>query len=478
VAVPPETTPVARSGASQPHTAPVFDIGVDERVRVSSAIGLGIQNILGMAGLLIFPALIGTAFKLSTSDTAYLYGVTFMTSGLVVILQSVFLLRLPIIQGPYAGSLAALLAVGHGIGHGKGGLGAAFGSMVVAGLIWCVLALPLKRFGLITYLGRFVRDPIISAVIVLILATQLTSTALPNWLGTPQSPGFPGINLIAGAVGAVLVVALTVLPRGKLLRRLAVLVAVVAGTIVYAVFEPTSFGDVGQNLGVTVPRIFPFGFAVQGDLVLIFFITLLPAIAESIATYDIVAGWGGQDLSPYRVSQGVFGEVLGSTIGAIFGGMSTLAYPDNIGLLRVTKVGSRYVTLTTGIILLVLGGLNPFDRLLQAVPLPVLAAVGTVLFGVLFTSAIDVLGSVRWTRENLMLGGVPFITAIGGLFIPATTLHAMPMVIQLVFGQPLILGTVLLIVMKGAFGLRRLGDRELENRVLGGQEPGNADAEV
>jgi xanthine/uracil permease len=438
---PPETVPAK----------PVFDIGIDDRVRISSAIGLGVQNILGMAGLLIFPALIGTAFKLSTTDTAYLYGVTFMTSGLVVILQSVFLLRLPIIQGPYAGSLAALLAVG----HGPGGLGAAFGSMTVAGMIWCVLALPLKRFGLITYLGRFVRDPIISGVIILILATQLTSTALPNWLGTAESKGFPGINLLAGAVAAILVVVFTVLPKGTLLRRGAVLVAVVLGTVVYAVFEPTSFGEVGRNLGVTVPRFFPFGFAVQPDLVLIFFVTLLPAIAESIATYDIVAKWGRQELSPHRVSQGVFGEVLGSTVGAVFGGMSTLAYPDNIGLLRVTKVGSRYVTLTTGIILLVLGGLKPFDRLLQAVPLPVLAAAGTVLFGVLFASAIDVLGGVEWTRENLMLAGVPFITAIGGLFIPAATLHAMPMLVQLVFGQPLILGTLLLIVMKAAFGLTR-----------------------
>ncbi len=450
---------------TQVRTAPVFDVGIDEKVPVGTAIGLGVQNILGMAGLLIFPALIGAAFKLSPSETAYLYGVTFMTSGLVVILQSVLLLRLPIIQGPYAGSLAALLAVGHAKG---GSLGAAFGSMVVAGLIWCVLAVPLERFGLITYLSRFVRDPIISAVIVLILATQLTSTALPNWLGTPESPGFPSVNLLAGAVGAVLAIVLTVLPKGRILRRLAVLVAVVAGTVVYAVFEPTRFGDVGQNLGVTVPRFFPFGFAVHGELVLIFFITLLPAIAESIATYDIVAGWGGQDLSGHRVSQGVFGEVLGSTIGAVFGGMSTLAYPDNIGLLRVTKVGSRYVTLTTGVVLLVLGGLNPFDRLLEAVPLPVLAAVGAVLFGVLFSSAIDVLGQVRWTRENLMLAGVPFITAIGGLFIPVPTLHAMPMTVQLVFGQPLILGTGLLIVMKAAFGLRHLGDRDLEERVLAG----------
>jgi len=430
---------------------PVFDVGIDDKVRVGSAVGLGIQNILGMAGLLIFPALIGTAFKLSTTDTAYLYGVTFMTSGLVVILQSVLLLRLPIIQGPYAGSLAALLAVG----HGRGGLGAAFGSMVVAGLIWCVIAVPLKRFGPITYLAKFVRDPIISGVLVLILATQLTSTALPNWLGTPTSPGFPWVNLLSGGVAAALVIALTLLPKGKLLRRGAVLVAVVVGTLVYALLAPTNFGAVGENLGVTVPRIFPFGFEVQADLVLIFFITLLPAIAESIATYDIVAGWGEQELSGQRVAQGVFGEVLGSTVGAVFGGMSTLAYPDNIGLLRVTKVGSRYVTLATGVILLVLGGLGPFDRLLQAVPLPVLAAAGTVLFGVLFASAIDVLSGVHWSRDNLMLAGFPFITAIGGLFVPPATLKVMPAVVQLILGQPLIIGTVLLVVLKLAFGLRR-----------------------
>jgi xanthine/uracil permease len=436
-------------------TAPdVFDVGIDDRVPVTTAIGIGIQNILGMAGLLIFPALLGTAFHLSTQDTAYLYGVTFMTSGLVVILQSVFLLRLPIIQGPYAGTLAALLAVGH-----DGGLGTAFGSMVVAGVIWCLLALPIKGFSLIGYLSRFMRDPVIPGVLVMILATQLTSTALPNWLGTPTSPGFPVVNLVTGAIAVIVLIALTVLPgrgrRGTLLRRGAVLLAIIVGTVAYALVEPTTFGDVAKHASITMPRIFPFGFGVRGDLVLIFFITLLPAVAESIATYDIVAGWGGHDLPPHRVAQGVFGEVFGSTVGSVFGGLTTLAYPDNIGLLRVTRVGSRYVTLTTGIILLVLGGLGPFDGLLQAVPLPVLAAAGTVLFGVLFASSIDVLSRAEWNQENIMIAGMSFITAIGGLFIPATTLHAMPMVVQLILGQPLILGTLLLIIMKLAFGLRR-----------------------
>ncbi|HEX4223473.1 MAG TPA: solute carrier family 23 protein [Pseudonocardiaceae bacterium] len=431
-----------------PTTTParVFDVGVDDRVPVTTAAGLGLQNILGMAGLLIFPALLASSYHMSTTDTAYLYGITFMTSGLVVILQSVFLLRLPVIQGPYAGTLAALLATGH-----RAGLAAAFGSMFVAGLIWCVLALPIRRISVIARISGFLRDPIISGVIVLILAAQLTSTALPNWLGTPTSPGFPLVNLGAGFLAAAVVIVLTLLRPGRgrtLLRRGAVLIAIVAGTAAYAIFAPTSFADVGQHVGLTAPRVFPFGFAVRGDLVLVFFITMLPAVAESIATYDIVARWGEQELTGDRTAQGVFGEVLGSTIGNLFGGLSTLAYPDNIGLLRVTRVGSRYVTLATGIMLLVLGGLEPFDHLLEAVPLPVLAAAGTVLFGVLFASAVELLGDVARDQRNLLLAGVPFITAIGGLFIPTATLNALPSIVQLILGQPLILGTVLLIVLK------------------------------
>jgi xanthine/uracil permease len=427
---------------SSAKSSKVFEVGVDDRVPVGTSIGLGLQNILGMAGLLIFPALLAAAFHMSTTDTAYLYGITFMTSGLVVILQSVFLLRLPVIQGPYAGTLAALLATGH-----RAGLAAAFGSMFVAGLIWCVLALPIRRISLIARVSGFLRDPILSGLIVLILATQLTSTALPNWLGAPHSPGFPLVNLGAGLVAAALVVVL-MLVRKPLLRRGAVLIAIIVGTGCYAIFAPTSFADVGQHLGLTLPRAFPFGFAVRGDLVLVFFITMLPAVAESIATYDIVARWGEQELTGERTAQGVFGEVLGSTIGNLFGGLSTLAYPDNIGLLRVTKVGSRYVTLATGIILLVLGGLAPFDHLLEAVPLPVLAAAGTVLFGVLFASAFELLADVARDQRTLLLAGIPFITAIGGLFIPATTLAALPSTVALILGQPLILGTVLFIVLK------------------------------
>jgi hypothetical protein len=49
--------------------------------------------------------------------------------------------------------------------------------------------------------------------------------------------------------------------------------------------------------------------------------------------------------------------------------------------------------------------------------------------------------------RNARLAGVPFITAIGGLFTPAATLAAAQHV-ALILGQPLIPGAVLLVVLK------------------------------
>jgi hypothetical protein len=66
---------------------------------------------------------------------------------------------------------------------------------------------------------------------------------------------------------------------------------------------------------------------------------------------------------------------------------------------------------------------------------------------VLFAGAFGMLAAVPRNQRNLLLAGVPFITAIGGLFTPAATLAAAQHV-ALILGQPLIPGAVLLVVLK------------------------------
>ena len=109
--------------------------------------------------MFVFPGLLGRSFNMPPEQIAYLYGMTFAVCGVITVLQSVLLLRLPIMQGPYAGSFAAMMAVGHLQG---GGLGAAYGSFFVASLIWCALTMPVRRISFIGLFARFLRAPIIS----------------------------------------------------------------------------------------------------------------------------------------------------------------------------------------------------------------------------------------------------------------------------------------------------------------------------
>ena len=375
--------------------AEMFDVGIDEKINWVEALVLGLQNILGMTGMLLFPGILALTYHLSPVQSAYLYGITFMTSGLVTILQSVILLRLPIAQGPYAGTFAALLAIG--LNHGN--LGIAFGSLIVAGAIWCVLSIPIEHVSVIGYVAKYIQSPLVSGTVLLILMTQLTSVGLPTWIGQPNSPGFPLVNVFSGAVVVVLTILLTLVAPKKI-RRVAVLVGILVGAIVYSLFEPISFHQVAVAPVFMAPKLFPFGFGVNTSMVIIFFISFLPAIAESIALYQVVANWGNQELTTVRVSQGVFGEVFGSTIGALFGGMSTITYPDNVGMLRTTRVGSRYATLTAGVMLLVLGSIVKVDMVLVAIPMPLLAAAGTLLFGVIFMSGVEMLSKVSWNQAS------------------------------------------------------------------------------
>ncbi len=77
-----------------------FDMGINERLPLPQLVVLALQNVFGMTGMFVFPGILGRAFHLADAQIAYLYGMTFMACGIITILQSVLLLRLPIAQAP------------------------------------------------------------------------------------------------------------------------------------------------------------------------------------------------------------------------------------------------------------------------------------------------------------------------------------------------------------------------------------------
>jgi xanthine/uracil permease len=420
----------------------VFDVRIDEKLPYGQLFMLGLQNVFGMTGMFVFPGIMGRAFNLPPTQIAYLYGMTFIVCGVVTILQSVLLLRLPIIQGPYAGSFASLLAVGH---LQNGGLGAAYGSFFVAALIWCVLSVPIRGVSVIGLFARFLRAPLISSMIVIFIMLQISNVALPGWIGLPQSPGFPYVNIFSGLLAVAVLIAVSV--WGGSFRRAAILIALVVGTAAYALSRPVSLAAVASAPILVTPKLFPFGFAVQTNLVIVFLLVLLPASVGSMALYQMVGEWDKQTVTPARMSQGVFAIGLGGVLAGALGGFSTIVYPDNVGMLRTTRIGSRYATLAAGVLLIVLGGCIKFDMLLVVVPLPVLSAAATVLFGIVLMHGVQMLAKVEWDDRRFIVSGLAMLVALGGMFLPPEVLNQMPLITKLIVTQPVIIGGVILVVL-------------------------------
>lgn len=424
----------------------VFDIGINERLAPAQFFLLGLQNVFGMTGMFVFPGLLGRSFNLAPEQIAYLYGMTFATCGFITILQSVWLLRLPIVQGPYAGSFAALLAVGH---LQSGGLGAAYGSFFVASLILCALTVPIRGFSFMGLFARFLREPIISGIIVMLVIIQISNVALPNWIGAPGTPGFPVTNIVAGAVAVAVLVGVSVWARTAW-RRAAILCGLAAGAVCFAVVHPISFAAVARAPWLVTPRWFPFGFGVNVELVFVFLMVLIPPGLGSMAMYQMVADWGGEKLSAGRMSEGIFGVALGSVLGAIVGGLSTIAYPDNMGMLRATRVGSRYATLAAGILLIALGGFIKFDMLIVLVPQPVVSAAATLLFGIVFMHGVQMLARVDWDERKFIVAGLAVLVGLGGMFVSPQALAEMPLLARLFIQQPVISGGLTLVILHSA----------------------------
>jgi xanthine/uracil permease len=420
-----------------------FDVGINDRLPLGQLLILGLQHVFGMTGMFVFPGLLGRAFNLPADRIAYLYGMTFVVCGFITVLQCVWLLRLPIVQGTYAGNFAALLAVGH---MQNGGLGAAYGSFCIASLIWCLLSVPVRRLSFIGLFARFLRAPMISGIIVMLTIIQVANVALPNWIGVPSSPGFPLVNIAAGAIGVTVLVGATIW-GGTYLRRGAILMALAIGTLCYALLRPISFTPVVNAPLLVVPQWFPFGFGVRPELVVVFLLVLIPAGMGSMAMYEMVGEWGHEKLTAERMSEGIFAVAIGSVVAGIVGGFSTIVYPDNMGMLRTTRVGSRYATLAAGIILIALGACVKFDMLLVLVPQPVVSAAATLLFGVVFMHGVQMLSKVEWDDRQFAAAGLAVLVGLGGLFVSPEVLQTMPLIARLLIQQPVISGGLTLVIL-------------------------------
>lgn len=428
---------------TEPTGAGAFDVLIDARVPARDAFLMGLQNLFVMTGVFVFPGIMGRSFQLPPETIADLYAATFIGCGITTLLMAATLPRMPLVAGPYAGVFAALIVFGHTPGSS---LGVAFGSLAVASLIWCALSIPLRGRSVIGLLARSLTNPAITGAIVMLVMMQIADLAFPHWLGKNTDPTFPLINLGTGLVTALVLVVLTV-SRVEILRRLSLLIALAVGAGVYELFAPIKFAVVVNAPWIVAPKLFAFGFAVNPEYVVVFFLVLVAVNIQTIALMGAVGDWANEPISSARQAKGVFAMMLGSALSCTIGSFSTIPYPANIALLRSTRVASRYVTIATGCILVAAGFLTKVDYLFVVLPVPLLGAAATVLFGIVFVHAVELLAHVRWDQRQLAITGLALMLGFGCNFLDPEVLKPLPLLPRLLLQQPTIVGVVTMVLL-------------------------------
>ncbi|WP_295851613.1 solute carrier family 23 protein [uncultured Microbacterium sp.] len=435
-----------------PSATPTLAVGFEEKLPPARTALFATQHLLALTGIWVFPHIIGAALGLQTGDVALMIQACFLLTGVVTVLQSSRILRLPIVQGPTAAFMVAIISAGAAFG-----LGTAFGSMIVAGLVFMLLALPLRRLGLFGHVAGFVSSPVVLGTLFLIIGAQLAGIGAGNWFGTPGTPGFGAIGLLISVVTGLVVVGCLVLGRG-VVKRAAIFLGIVGGAVFALAIGQWSFPDLLAGGVVGTPRVLPFGFGVEPTVVILMLVAFLQAGTESVGMYSMIGSWGGQKIDPARVNRGLFSEFAGTVLGALFGGIGTTSYPENAGIVRVSGIGSRFVTLAAGVIAVVLAFLPPVAQLLASIPAPVLGTAATVLFGIIALSGVQMLTGVDWDDLNLVVASVSFIVALGCQFLPAAITETLPPSVAAVVTSPMMMGMFLLLGLHGAInhGIRPL----------------------
>ncbi|MFI8100257.1 nucleobase:cation symporter-2 family protein [Streptomyces sp. NPDC086023] len=439
---------------------------VDETLPPLRMFTSGLQHVAAMyAGVVAPPMIVGPAVGLSATETAFLMGASLFTAGLATLLQTLGFWRvgakLPFVNGVSFAGVTPMVAIGKD--QGADAVPVIFGAIIVAGALGFFAA---------PYFGRLVRffPPVVTGTVITLIGVSLLPVAF-NWSqgGNRTAADYGSLtNIGMAAATLALVLLMRKFLRG-FLRQIAILLGLVAGTLIAIPVGITDFSAIGRAGLVGFPTPFHFG-APQFQIAAIVSMCIVMLVCMTESTADILALGRivGRPADARTIEGGLRADALGSALSPVFNGFMCSAFAQNIGLVAMTKVRSRFVVAAGGLILIALGLCPVAASVIAVVPLPVLGGAGIVLFGSVAASGIQTLaGAAMEKGENALI--VAASIGIGLIPIAAPDFyHAFPEDLLVVLDSGISTGCVVAILLNLAFN--HLGSRR-DRAAAAAQDP-------
>ncbi len=399
---------------------------VDQILPVPKLFTLGLQHVLVMyAGAVAVPLILGRALKLAPQDVAFLISADLFTCGLATLVQCVGFpgvgIRLPVMMGVTFASVGPMLSMAAAPDVGFLGI---YGSVIAAG-IFALLVAP--------FMGRLLRlfPPVVTGTIILVIGISLMRIGI-NWAGgglptltkvvdgVPGAFPNPGYGQLEG-LGIALFVLLVILGLLRwftgFVANVAVLLGIIAGAVLASLLGVMHFDRVLSAAWVDV--VMPLRFGVpkfQVVPIITMCIVMVVVMIELTGMFLALGEMTGRPVDQAAIVRGLRADGVGTILGGLFNTFPYTSFSQNVGLVGVTGVRSRWVTATGGIIMIALGLLPKMSALVEALPVVVLGGAGVVMFGMVAATGARILTNVdfKTNPHNLFVVAI----AVGFGMIP------------------------------------------------------------
>ncbi|SFA46437.1 uracil permease [Parageobacillus thermantarcticus] len=387
---------------------PILDI--QDRPSPAQWLTLSLQHLFAMFGATILvPYLVG----LSPS-------IALISSGLgTLAFLAITKWQVPAYLGSSFAFIAPIIAA-----KTAGGPGAAMIGSFLAGLVYGIVALVIKKAGY-RWIMKLL-PPVVVGPVIIVIGLGLANTAVGMAMNGPDGK-YSFTHFSVALVTLVATIVCSVFLRG-MLSLVPVLAGIIVGYVYALIVGVVDFSKVAKAKWFEMPDfLLPFvdyPVHVTWDIVMLMVPVAVVTLSEHIGHQLVLSKVVGRDLiQKPGLHRSILGDGTATMISALIGGPPKTTYGENIGVLAITRVYSVYVLAGAAVIAIIFGFIGKVTALISSIPTPVMGGVSILLFGIIASSGLRMLVDSRidfGDKRNLVISSVILVIGIGGAVLKVT----------------------------------------------------------
>lgn len=381
-------------------------VKLQEPIRDAMQLSLGKRLVLGLQhAFTMFGAtvLVPIITGLDVSVSLFMAGVCTLLGHLIM------KKRVPVFLGSSFAFIAPMLAVAELVTKqgGADGMAYARGGIVIAGLVYLVMAGLIYVFGVEKVVSFF--PPIVTGPMILVIGLKLAPTAI----------GMASDNWFLAVVALAVVIAVNIFGKG-FLQIIPVISGLVIGYIVSIITGNVDFAAIGQAAWFGVPKFAMAKFSFTSVMMIapIALATMVEHIGDVVAIGATVEDDFLKDPGLHRT---MMADGICTSLSALVGGPANTTYSENTGALALTRVWDPMIMRIAAVFAILLGGIPKLAAVIGSIPTAVVGGISIVLFGMIASIGARTLveNKVDFTQSrNLIIAAVILVLGLGGAVLP------------------------------------------------------------